>query len=192
MHARLANLHAKVEWSGRAGLLAVSLNSNKQFALLLVHGCHSYLEESLTDASYLLRLRKAGAVTLACGDWNVDLLPTLELDPWRHVNARSQHHLLRRCVLDGWASASKLNLCLPSSVDGVPDGRFADVCATVPITRIPSDEQASSLGQLPSLLDFGFCSGKSARELIASWRLRLSDHAAMLFTVSCPFEARRF
>ena len=82
-HDLLANLHAKIQWSGRARLLLVALGellqcrAENQFAVFLLQRCHSLLEQSLADATSLLRLRVQCAITLAGGAWNVDQLAAL-------------------------------------------------------------------------------------------------------------------
>ena len=47
-----------------------------------MHGAHEQLlADTLADVAFLLKYRPWGSKVLAVGDWNVDQLPMLALDP---------------------------------------------------------------------------------------------------------------
>ena len=91
-----------ISWLGRAGsiLLAPPRRSRHMLTSLYavgVHGAHGdSLLESLTNVVALIRRKPRQAELIVLGDFNIDLLPSLEADPWRGVPQRSEFHQDRR------------------------------------------------------------------------------------------------
>jgi hypothetical protein len=52
-------------------------------------GFGGHLEDVLTSGSQLLKLKRSGSKTIVLGDWNVDVLPACESDPWGEKSACS-------------------------------------------------------------------------------------------------------
>ena len=85
------------------------------------------------------------------GDFNIDQLPTLEVDPFDDFPDRSAHHIEERLRLETFAEQFRLKLHIPQVLLSVLGGPFADACAFAPVSRIPVGDLATS--SLPSYLD---------------------------------------
>ena len=98
-----------IDWHGRAGSVLLNVpqmlsGSSHPFLYIVgVHGAHSdALVDSLTDVVTLIKRKPRFAQLLLLGDWNVDLLPTLQVDPWHDVPRRSEPHPDRRRTLESF------------------------------------------------------------------------------------------
>ena len=117
------------------------------------HGAHGdALLGSLTDVVTLKKRKPRHSQLIVLGDFNVDLLPILEQDPWHDLPNRTQDHRDRRAVLENLCQALKLETAVPDLVVGSPGGPFKDAAPFVPFTRIPTGACAGQ--QVPSLLDY--------------------------------------
>ena len=66
-----------------------SINLN----LVFLQGGHGdALAPSLADAAFLNRTKPRGSDPIVMGDFNIDLLPTLAIDPWSAVSGREEKH----------------------------------------------------------------------------------------------------
>jgi hypothetical protein len=183
---RIAHLVAKVKWLGRACIVVLKLSSSMPSSpsavLLVLHGAHGpdAFQDALGDCSTFLSTRPSNCRALAYGDWNADLLPTLQLDPWAERPGRREIGVELRLALQSWVAASGLELALPEVSNGIPrDARWDCACHVVPISRIPGREQ----GQMSALLHFGAPSRSFVNTSFLSWGPRIGDHAFVGFVV---------
>ena len=138
---------------GRA--IACRLNSGENFYLHVVgiHGAHGdELGISLADAAVLVKKRCVRSALLLCGDLNVDLLPTLDVDPWRQEVGRSSHRSGERDLLTALCKALRIQPVVPCIVSnsGSAAGEYNALSRSVPFTRTPQGDQMAR----PALLDF--------------------------------------
>ena len=146
-------------------------------SIAVFHGSHESFEESLEDIFSLLPRGNCLNKFVVVGDWNVDQLPTLAVDPFADSIGRSNHHFDRRQVLNAWLEAHKLDLTLPEVWFGVPQCFADEFCIRAPISRVPKFVQFSTLGHIPSLLDYGASSSNTVLSSSIEWENRISDHA---------------
>ena len=90
--------------------------------ILGVHGPHydDELPEFFNDLSFLLSGRQSKSKTIAMGDWNIDELPALSIDPFRNELNRSDHHSFKRAIRDSWMDAHHFLLYQNYVVDSIP------------------------------------------------------------------------
>ena len=125
-------------WRGRCGAIHLlqrptSLISGFNIYTLGVHGAHDeLLIDTLSDLSYLIRRRPFGSKLVIAGDWNVDLLPSLSVDPWTGVDGRDEHHADRRALLEAFADSLRLKTLTPTQTNSVPGGPFSEHCLLAP------------------------------------------------------------
>ena len=97
-----------------------SFNTN----LITLHAGHGEaLAPSLADAAFLHRTKPRGVHTVLFGDINVDMLPTLEVDPWAEMPARSTHCCFERDLLQTCLNVMEIEVQIPERSHGVPGGR---------------------------------------------------------------------
>ena len=117
---------------------------------------------------------------LVAGDWNVDQLPTLAIDPYADHAERAVHHMAERVLVQSLANRLRLEVNIPGMVCSTPGGPFDDVCFMAPVTRIPTGQPASY--SLPSLLDYGLSTDGYVKETRVHWEGVPADHAMVTFS----------
>ena len=185
--ACLQSCASRPVWLGRCGVLRIlsSVYSREALWVFGIHGAHGeLLDQSLLDADTLAANKPRASSCLFVGDWNVDYLPTLMMDPWCNVPHRSHHHSERRMSLESWADASNLQLFLPSMVVGLPGGHFNEFALACQFSRVPEGVQS----HIPSLLDFAVASRSVVKSCELDWENSMSDHALLVVTAACVFK----
>ena len=188
------HLVRRCTWEGRAGSLHVNhayARPGQTVNLLLVgvHAAHGdFLHDSLSEASILIGRRPRHSEVVAIGDWNVDMLPTLALDPFSDLPLRSSHHSERRDAIEAWASGSHLSLFLPQEVVSVQGGVWAKICSDCPVTRLPVGEQDHK----PSLLDYAWQSCSLILNASIAWLSAMADHALVSYQIRHVCSRRHF
>ena len=138
-----------VIWKGRCG--AVHLFQKDPVAgkhvniyIMGVHVPHGELQiDTLADIGHLLRRRPWGSQVLVAGDWNIDQLPSMMVDPYGDQPSRHLHHQAERVLVQSLADRFRLTFSIPEVVYSGPGGPFNDICSIAPISRIPTGETAS-------------------------------------------------
>ena len=187
INQRVACLVQKVLWRGRCGavvLFQAASPCNECIHLFIVgiHNSHKDLQvDVLNDAAFLIRNRPWGSKVVFIGDFNVDQLPALAVDPFADLPGRYSHHSDERLRLTTFADKFGLDLEIPEMVVSTPGGPFGDMCAFAPISRIPAGEQASTM--LPSCLDYCMASPNLVQTSEVHWEGVPADHALVAFTV---------
>ena len=183
-------------WKGRCGALHIFqrdpvAGNHVNLFIVGVHAPHD--EESqidtLADVASLLKKRPWGSKICAIGDWNVDQLPSLAIDPFSESPERSWHHFDERERLNSFADRFRLCLHIPDMVCSIPGGPFADVCWRTPITRIPVGLAAQYTS--PSLLDYALCSPDTIDFCRVHWDGAPADHAIIDYSVNHRVAFRR-
>ena len=178
-------MRRRKNWEGRAGAIWMS-DRNVNLWIVGVHIAHGECRlDSLSDLARLQHMRPWGSLTLLSGDLNSDFLPTMELDPWRTLENRSERHCIERTQIDHFASTFSLNLHLGDCVDGVPGGVFAHQALGVPFTRVPRGDACET--SVPSLIDMSLLSPELTMHTTVDWTvLPFSDHACVVNTCEEP------
>ena len=114
------------------------------------------------------------------GDFNVDFLPTMAIDPFGDFPGRVSRHEERRMFLEALLEGLKLQLQLPEESAGFPPVQWATECLSCPITQVPMGSQHG----LPSLLDYGAATTGLITKIRAFWTPLPRDHAATLHVTS--------
>ena len=183
-----------VRWHGRAGAIGFrgEAPDGSAVRLWLVgwHGGHddAWLE-SAADMTALARDRPRDCSLVICGDWNVDMLPTLSADPFvRDREGRHDDHTDLRLFLEGFLEDLNVQVSLPGVVCGSPGDPFAAEALVAPFSRVPVG--ANIERELPALLDY--VAASAPVDVTVDWRICLSDHAAILFELGdAPVLPRR-
>ena len=115
------------------------------------------------------------------GDWNADLLPTLDSDPFHHNPNRTQHHKTQRELSLNFAHAARSALVVPSPSSVSACGSFEYATTLAPITRIPLIRSAATTQ--PSCLDYGSRQHNAIADARVTWQGSTSDHAMVNFTL---------
>ena len=128
-------------------------------------------ENSLTEMSQVIRARSASQSVLVQGDWNIDLLPSMQGDPCDEPS-RIQKHFQERHRLLAWAATHKLELLVPEAcVDPHPD------CEETLLSPI---SKASASGARFDLLGHSFGTPGVIRKSWLACKNGTSDHAALI------------
>ena len=155
-----------------------------------VHGPHGELRvDTFADIAFLLRQRPWGSKVLVAGDWNVDQLPTLAIDPYADHAERAVHHMAERLLVQSLADRFRLEVNISGMVCSTPGGPFDDVCFMAPVTRIPTGQPASY--SLPSLLDYGLSTDGYVKETRVHWEGVPADHAMVTFSTHSATSLQR-
>ena len=107
-------------WRGRCGAIHLPHRGTHNLmrlnlCIVGLHGAHGdRLVDTLADVAYLIRKWPFGSKVVVVGDFNVDMLPALELDPWADRADRGTHHADRRILLEAVADRFNLETNLPS------------------------------------------------------------------------------
>ena len=175
INCRFRPLLHSIEAGGRG--MRVSFSSHQpKFAqhYVFLHGGHGQeFAPSLADAAVLLRQCKREAAVVMLGDLNVDLLPTLTLDPFAGHLRRGEKHMAERMLYYEFLRVTGLKEEIPGMV-GNPGGAFGHQdfnCA--PISRVPLGDSSG----LPALLDHYAHKHCEQPEGSLSWHLQSGDHA---------------
>ena len=159
------------------------LGNHSNIYILGIHVAHGDLQiDTLSDIAFLLRHRPWGSRVLVAGDWNIDQLPPLAIDPFSDHPGRDQHHQAERVLVQSLVDRFHLSLFVPEVVCSTPGGPFDDACRASPITRIPVGEAASYCS--PSLLDYAAASENLVTESRIHWHGVPADHALVTFSIS--------
>ena len=184
-----------VDWHGRAGsiLLESSASTRDKHSTSIynigLHGAHGdALTESLTDAVTLIKRKPRRSQFLVCADWNIDLLPTLQHDPWCNLPQRSKHHRDRRLILESFCDSLHLWTVIPARVESPCGGPFGEHSLSVPLTRIPTGENADCT--LPSTLDYFAVKEDIIEDSWIDWMSGVGDHG--LIAAAVKGNARSF
>ena len=146
-----------IVWRGRVGAIHFlqknqGTDNHTSICIIGLHSHHGALQiNTFAGVAYLLRHRPWGSKVLVAGDWNVVQLPALADDPYAQNHDRAAHHQAERVLLHTLADSLRLTVTLPDVVCSTPGGPFDHICATAPISRIPTSECVTN--SLPSLLD---------------------------------------
>ena len=177
---RIASLVCWRRWAGRCGCLLLGTKSGERLLVVNVHGPHSLtlMQECLTDVAMLVRSAPAGVPTVVCGDFNIDLLPAAEYDPWHDLHNRQQRHKDERAMLCALQEALNLEEQCALEVQGLPEGRWRELAAVVPFSRVPWSEE-DDCEVRASLLDYALVRGVQVAKSAIDWRLLVADHAAV-------------
>ena len=177
-----------IDWLGRAGSILLEaparMPHTPSTSLYLVgfHGAHGdALADSLTDVATLVKRKPRHSQLLICADWNIDLLPTLQDDPWCALPHRSEHHCARRQILDSFCASLRLWNVIPARVESPCGGPFGELSLQVPFTRIPTGESAGC--SIPSLLDYWGVSQDIIEDSWIDWLSSGSDHGLVMALV---------
>ena len=126
-------------WTRRSGALYFDFGEQRRIWLQGIHGAHGQVfQNSLPGASQLLRCKAANAPAVVCGDFNCDLLPVMENDPWKAIEGRHRRHVTERLYMHGFQDAHGLSISEVSGIRGTPASTFAASASLVHITRIPA------------------------------------------------------
>ena len=139
-------------WNGRTCAATIKCATESAHTFAYVLSSHlspgDELPAFLADAAELMRGKPHGAKTLWLGDMNVDILPTLSEVLFRDLPGRDAHHAERRASFEEFMQLFGVQTAEPEFVDDSPASPWAAHCADVPITRIPTGEQAGFLAVL--------------------------------------------
>ena len=184
----LRQMVRSITWRGRCGALHIFqrgpvLGNHSNIYIIGIHVAHGDLQiDTLSDIAFLLRHRPWGSRVLVAGDWNIDQLPSLAIDPFSDHPGRDQHHQAERVLVQSLVDRFHLSLFVPEVVCSTPGGPFDDACRASPITRIPVGEAASYCS--PSLLDYAAASENLVTESHIHWHGVPADHALVTFSIS--------
>ena len=176
-----------IRWRGRCGALHLyhkpnAVSPGVNLCLTGVYAAHGdLLCESLADASWLIRQRPFGSPVIMLGDWNVDILSSLQIDPWFQIRTEAQVQADDRRRLNSFLDAMRLRLVFPAEVASPSGGPFAWQTAAAPVSRLPVGEQAQAA--LPSTLDYAAEREPVIKRAVLHWRGVLADHA--MLQLSC-------
>ena len=99
-----------------------------------LHAPHGDLQiDTLSDVAYLLHQRPWGSRVLIVGDWNIDQLPSMAVDPFHDRPYRGWHHQAERVLVQSLAARFHLSLSIPDIVYSTPGGPFDHACLGSPI-----------------------------------------------------------
>ena len=74
------------KWAGRCGALLIDDHKGNRIWIVGMHGAHGEAcPDTFADCRRLLSRAPRGCPKIVIGDLNVDMLPVLEVDPWRDV-----------------------------------------------------------------------------------------------------------
>ena len=114
------------------------------------HGAHDEdFVQSLSDMALAVKKCKNSSNVVLLGDFNVDMLPGSIGDPFADLPKRAQKHSDERLMLQQAMDACKLEFVSFGSVSGCCPDASHPSCVDLPISRIPSGNQAGT----PSCLD---------------------------------------
>ena len=181
-------------WRGRCGAVHLRqqvspLGTGFNIYIIGIHGAHGgSLPDTSADLSFLVRRRPYGSQILIMGDWYIDLLPTLSVDPWQERIDRQQHHAGQRVLLEAFAETHRLHVFVPQRWSSVPGGPFAEQCLMSPITRVPTGQSVAVV--LPSTLDYGLGSQGFITDSFIHWEKVPADHALVGYKCTPVFVKR--
>ena len=178
---------AAVSFLGRAGVIRLRLlNSRLPLSVIGLHGSHGdEILQSLSEVAEFLRSATNYGPKCVLGDFNIDLLPSLHVDPFQDVSNRNMFHRSRRHHLNEFFQVFNLDDVIPYDVCSVPcNDPSLEYLWFAPVTRLPIGEQHG----LPSLLDYMAVSGCDAHGAI-SWEHAIADHAFVWFDINVKVEA---
>ena len=178
----------QVLWHGRCGVLHMRVRrqadqTNLKWHDLWAVGVHlqhdNLLPQSLLQASQVVKSRAKPRHACVCvvGDFNVDQLPSLSVDPWQHEFNRDSHHRERRGILTAWAEALNLEMSLPERCEDLVPKPGSETCIWAPISHIPLGEQQGN----PSLLGYAFHSNNLQISCKLRWDGVPADHALQMY-----------
>ena len=130
-------------WHGRVGAVHLyqpprELMPGMNVWVVGVHLAHAdNFEDSIIDLALVLSRRPRGAAILVQGDFNVDILPTLETDPFHYIHNRGYARRSDRHFLEQALQLARASIVVPSASSICPGGDFAEQCLAAPITRLP-------------------------------------------------------
>ena len=128
----------------------------------------------VSDLSFLSKHAARNAQFVFLGDWNVDQLPALSIDPFASLPSRSIHHYDRRILLASWADSIGAEMHLPTCSLSFHGGEYDDLCLSCcPLTRLPIGLQVA----LPSCLDYSFDTQQLIEDSYLEWHGVPADHA---------------
>ena len=177
---------AAVSFLGRAGVLGLRiLNSRFPMPVIGLHGGQGdELSQSLSEVAELLRCATIYGPKSVLGDFNIDMLPSLQVDPFHNVSNRNMYHRSRRLLMQA-GSSFNLDVVIPYDARNIPcNDPSLEYFWFAPITRLPIGEQRG----LPSLLDYLLVSGCDALGAV-SWEHAIADHAFVWFHINIKVEA---
>ena len=135
----------------------------------------------MADIAYLIKKRPWGCKVIVVGDWNVDLLPAMQSDPFHTHAGRQWRHLEERVMLRTLSDRFGLDIEVPGVTCSTPGGPFAENCLTASITRIPVGDSADT--QFPSCLDYALASPGLVSHSEIHWEAAPADHAITVYFI---------
>ena len=180
------------KWRGRCGAVLFGCEGRERLFVIFLHGAHGAiaLQETFSDVVALWRRCPRGARVFIAGDWNVDLLPEYECDPYSALESRALRHAEERRLLRAMLQAVRCSVVDLAGVRGSPGGHFSEIALQAPITRIPTQGLATLLR--PSLLDYCAVSEGFEVHVEACWNLAVADHAALVGELTCDLQERHY
>lgn len=170
---------------GRAMRVHLTDYATTNMNLIAMHGGHGdALAPSLADVAFLDRTRPRGSTTVLFGDFNIDLLPELAIDPFGDMPDRGSRHRDERESLNDLLQTMGLDLRVPDWCVGLPGGPHSEAAVFSLISRTPVGDQHG----LPSLLDFGACTNGCIERSWLDWDIARSDHAALFLSLKGTYE----
>ena len=113
--------------------------------LIALHGGHGdELAPSLADVAFLDRTRPRGSTSTLFGDFNIDLLPNLAIDPWPDIPSREARHREEREMLNDLLLTMRLDLRVLDCSVGLPGGPHGEAAVFSVLSRIPCGDQNGS------------------------------------------------
>ena len=170
-------------WTSRSGALLLNFGGERRVWLQGIHAAHGgAYQHSLSEVARLLRQKKKATPAYIFGDFNCDLLPVWQGDPYALVPGRMRRHAIERMGLYALMEARKLVLSEVAGMVGSPILASMDEALGVPITRTPAVGLAEA-GMRPSALDHVLTTKGHEIGHVINWKVSVSDHAALSFEI---------
>ena len=186
VHQPITHLITLRRWVGRAGVLVLCQTGlqgkHAKLAICNFHGGHGDdVFDSLSDLRAVTKCIPHQCTKVLCGDYNIDILPDDDHDPYKGELGRHNRHLRERGLLATLLIRLGVDLLRPTHyVAPVPT--FCAQVGQAIVTRRPS-----GLSHKFSTLDYVCASGGSVGDPGIDWLFWPSDHGALVFDVSFRF-----
>lgn len=177
VNGRLAHIIRQVRWESRCGslLLGGRGGDDPMLCAIGIHGNHAEdKSDDLAAVATLWRQRQRPSLCTVIGDFNVDQLPSLSVDPWHAECLRSERHADQRAQLQELCDALGAQIHIAEEVRAPSGGPFALLSLQAPLTRIPQGRGAER--EVPSCLDYAIAPADVCRTW-ATWTRAPSDHS---------------